>query len=428
MEKSRFHFARNAVIAIGSIVTATILRAVIDAVLHEPIHYTTFYLAVMVSALYGGLYWGLASTLLSAIAATFWLPPLGQPLISETSDLAEMSLFLIVSALIAWMSDRMRQQQRRAEQAAEERHRLLIAEQAARHEAERLNHAKDNFLAAVSHELRTPLQSILGWAQLLREYDMDAEETSLATASIERSVKVQNQLINDLMDLSRIVMGKLRLDPKPVSLIDVVRAAAQTVHPAAQAKNVNVIIESHAPGDVLGDADRLQQVVWNLLSNAIKFTPAGGTVRAVVSQLDDSVQLVVSDTGEGIDADFLPKVFERFRQADGSHRREGLGLGLAIVKELVELHGGAIRVSSAGKGQGTEFRTTLPKHVPAAFADDVDLQSDLDAQADSPVGQRRLAATENADEAAAELVRSRRSRRQNRSPDETESTISRRPR
>ena len=173
------------------------------------------------------------------------------------------------------------------------------------------------------------------------------------------------------------------------------RAAAQTVHPAAQAKNVNVLVESHAPGAVLGDADRLQQIVWNLLSNAIKFTPAGGTVRAVVSELDDSVQLVVSDTGEGIDADFLPNVFERFRQADGTHRREGLGLGLAIVKELVELHGGTIRVSSAGKGQGTTFRATLPKYVPTAFAETGDVPSTVLGEADSPAEQRQRAASES---------------------------------
>jgi signal transduction histidine kinase len=361
MAKPPLRFARSALVAIGSIVIATLLRAAIHVVLNEPIQYTTFYLAVMVTALYAGLYWGLASTLLAAAAATFSVPSLGQTFIPEPSDFAELSLFLVTSTLIVWMSHRMREHRHQAEAAAEERHRLLVAEQAARREADRLNHAKDDFLAAVSHELRTPLQSILGWTQMLREFNLDAEESELATASIERSVRVQSQLINDLLDLSRVVMGKLRLDPRPLVLADVVQAAVQTVYPAAQAKHVHVEVECDGPGPVFGDADRLQQVVWNLLSNAIKFTPAGGTVRVAVSQDGESVMLSVSDTGEGIDAESLPHVFERFHQAENGRRRDGLGLGLAIVKELVELHGGTIRVQSAGKGQGATFRATLPK-------------------------------------------------------------------
>ncbi len=258
----------------------------------------------------------------------------------------------------------MREHRHQAEAAAEERQRLLLAEQAARHEAERLNHAKDDFLAAVSHELRTPLQSILGWTQMLREFQLDPNETDLATASIERSVRIQTQLVNDLLDLSRIVMGKLRLDVRPIELGEVLEAAAQTVYPAAQAKQVDLHVERSGRASVLGDGDRLQQVAWNLLSNAIKFTPTGGSVRAAVSERGGRVELLISDTGEGIDAAFLPNVFERFRQADGGRPREGLGLGLAICKELIELHGGTITAASAGKGRGTEFRATLPRHVP----------------------------------------------------------------
>jgi signal transduction histidine kinase/ActR/RegA family two-component response regulator len=357
---------RYALITIGAITTATILRAVIDAVLHEPIHYTTFYLAVMVTALHCGLYWGLASTVLSAIAASMWLPPMGRPLIIEPNDFAGMVLFLVVSVLIVWLSHRMRMHQRVAQQAAEERQELLLREQAARREAERLNHAKDDFLATVSHELRTPLQSILGWVTLLRDFDVDAKETNLAITSIERSVRVQSQLINDLLDLSRIVMGKIRLEPRPVSLVDVVQAAAQTVHPAAQAKNIHIEVERRGESCVLGDSDRLQQVVWNLFSNAIKFTPTDGAVRAVLSQRGDSVELIVTDTGEGIEPELVPYVFERFRQVHRGGSRDGLGLGLAIVKELVELHGGEIQAFSQGKGKGTKFRIMLPKHRPQA--------------------------------------------------------------
>ena len=370
MNKSHLEHARHALIALGSIATATILRAVIDAVLHEPIHYTTFYLAVIVTTLHCGLYWGLASTALSAVAASTFLPPMGRPLIVESTDLAGMILFLVVSLLIVWLSHRMRMHQRLAERAAEERQVLLLRETAARREAERLNHAKDDFLATVSHELRTPLQSILGWASLLRDFDVDAGENELAIASIERSVRVQSQLINDLLDLSRIVMGKIRLDTQPVSLAEVVQAAAQTVHPAAQAKNVRVEVDCGGISCVLGDDDRLQQVVWNLLSNAIKFTPSGGTVRAALSQSGENVELTVTDSGEGIDPKFLPNVFERFRQAQDGRAHEGLGLGLAIVKELVELHGGTIHAHSNGKGKGAEFRVVLPKHRPAAVSVD----------------------------------------------------------
>lgn len=363
--KSYYQHARCALITVVSIATATILRAVIDAVLHEPIHYTTFYPAVMVTALYCGLYWGLFSTAISALAASFLLPPFGKPLIDEPTDLAGLILFVVVSVLIVWLSHRMRQHQQRAEQAAEQRRHLLIREKEAREEAERANRAKDEFLAAVSHELRTPLQSILGWVQLLREFEVDAEEKELATASIERSVRVQTQLINDLLDLSRIVMGKLRLDLRVMSLIDAVKAAAETVFPAAHAKNVHLNVKCTGVGAVLGDADRLQQVTWNLLSNAIKFTPSGGAVDTIVSQQGEQVELIVRDSGEGIAPEFLPKVFERFEQAEGKRQREGLGLGLAIAKQLVELHGGTIHVDSGGKGKGAEFRVLLPKHLPS---------------------------------------------------------------
>jgi K+-sensing histidine kinase KdpD len=246
--------AKHALITVGSIATAYLLRTLIDAVLHEPVAYTTFYLAVMVSALYCGPWWGMACTVLSAAAAEVAPPPF-RLLITEANDLASLALFLIVSSLIVLLSHRMRQHQHWAEQEAEQKHDLLLREREARREAERLNRAKDDFLAAVSHELRTPLQSILGWAQLLGQCDMDHEETELAAASIERSVVMQTQLINDLLDLSRMFMGKLRLDMRPVSLDAIVSDAVQTVLPTARAKEVAVTVTCTTVGCVLGDAD-----------------------------------------------------------------------------------------------------------------------------------------------------------------------------
>jgi signal transduction histidine kinase len=352
----------SAAIAFGSVATATILRTFIDVVLDEQIPYTPFYPAVMLTALCCGLSWGLAATVLSGIAASFWLAPLGRPLITEANDLTGMGLFLVVCLLIVWLAARVRGHRQDAEQAAEERQESLVREQAARAEAERANRAKDDFLAAVSHELRTPLNSIFGWVQLLREEGMSDEESALALESIERSAKVQTQLISDLMELSRIRMGKLRIETQPVFISDLLQSAVQTVLPAAMAKGIEVCAP-HTPsiGAVLADPTRLHQVVWNLLSNAIKFTPPGGRIRAVVAEVGNHAELTITDTGEGIDPSFLPIVFDRFQQESTKRHHGGLGLGLSIVKELVELHGGRIEASSGGKGLGSQFKIMLPK-------------------------------------------------------------------
>jgi signal transduction histidine kinase/ActR/RegA family two-component response regulator len=375
-----------ATITLGSVAGAMILRTIIDYALDERINYGTFYLAVIVSALFCGARWGFASVLLSTLLAILVLPPLGHPAIEEPNDLAGLVLFLGVAGIIVWLCDRIREQRRVAELTAQERHDLLLRERAAREEAERLNHVKDTFLAAVSHELRAPLQSILGWSELLRHGHMDEQETSLAIDSIERGVRMQSQLINDLLDLSRIVMGKLRLEVRPIALAETLHAAVQTVFPAAKAKNVDLLVNCEGMGGVLGDPERLQQVAWNLLSNAIKFTPAGGSVRATMAQAGDSVSVTIADTGDGIDAECLPRVFERFQQVGGK-RREGLGLGLAIVKELVELHGGTIQARSEGKGRGAEFIVLLPHHRPNAVA----LPSLGGDKADSPFNEAALA-------------------------------------
>jgi len=394
MLRTNFLHPSCAVIAFGSVAIATALRAFIDVVLNEQIPYTPFYPAVMLTALCCGLLWGLASTVLSALAASFWLTPMGRPLITEANDLTGMGLFLLVCVLIVWLSARVRAHRREAEQAAEERQQLLVREQAARQEAERANRAKDDFLAAVSHELRTPLNSIFGWVQLLRQHDMSAEEAELAMESIERSAKVQTQLISDLMELSRIRMGKLRLEVQPICLSEIVQSAVQTVLPGAMAKGIELDAPARpSVGPVLADADRLHQVVWNLLSNAIKFTPSGGTVQAVVLDTGEHAELTVTDTGEGIEPSFLPRVFDRFQQETTKRRQSGLGLGLSIVKELVELHGGSISVSSGGKGQGSQFKVILPKlRVPAVGAEEMPEASSVQSSVPSKVlaGKRIL--------------------------------------
>jgi len=240
---------------------------------------------------------------------------------------------------------------------------LLDRERRAREVAEAANRTKDEFLAMVSHELRTPLHAILGWAGMLRGGMLDPAKTNRALETIERNAQVQSELIEDLLDVSRIISGKLRLDIRRMKLGSVVAAAVETVGPAAAAKGVHLEHTSTADADVItGDPDRLQQVVWNLVSNAVKFTPKGGRVEVSVERIDSEMRVRVADTGTGIGPDLLPYVFDRFWQADNSMTRthQGLGLGLAIVRHLVELHGGHVRAESCGPGAGSEFVVTLP--------------------------------------------------------------------
>ena len=249
---------------------------------------------------------------------------------------------------------------------------LLEREHAARQEAETANRAKDEFLATVSHELRTPLNAILGWAHMLRANQLDQVTQSRALETIERNAKSQAQLIEDILDVSRIVTGKLRLDVRPVELAPVVEAAIDSVRPAADAKDIRIeaILDPRA-GPVSGDANRLQQIVWNLVSNAVKFTGKGGRVQVRIERVNSRVEIIVSDTGQGITSDFIPYVFDRFRQADATSTRRygGLGLGLAIVRHLTEMHGGVVTAASPGEGLGATFTVKLP--VIVAHADEL---------------------------------------------------------
>ncbi len=243
---------------------------------------------------------------------------------------------------------------------------LVAREQGARREAEAANRAKDEFLATVSHELRTPLTAILGWAQMLRRERLPPERATHGIEVIERSARAQRQLIEDLLDVSRIVSNRLRITREPVRLSEVVDAALDAVRPQAAAKQVTIETVLSEPSIVLGDARRLEQIVWNLAWNAVKFTQPSGHVRIELQCVERHVVLSVADTGVGISSAFLPHVFEWFRQADARSRSQsGLGLGLGIVRHLVQLHGGRVRAESRGEGKGATFTVTLPRHEPA---------------------------------------------------------------
>jgi PAS domain S-box-containing protein len=264
------------------------------------------------------------------------------------------------------ITDRKRAEQE-AEMANRERSRLLNSEREALSQSERASRIKDDFLATLSHELRTPLNAVLGWANILRHGNLQGEELQQGLDTIERNARVQGQLIEDLLDMSRIISGKVRLDVQMIDLRAVLNEAIETLRATAKAKGVRLQAFKHPlPLPIASDPNRLQQVFWNLLHNAIKFTPKDGNVHVQLQRFDSHLEVSVIDTGEGIAPDFLPYVFERFRQGDGSttRRHGGLGLGLAIVKQLVELHGGNIRAKSDGIGHGATFTVHLPLLAP----------------------------------------------------------------
>jgi len=294
--------------------------------------------------------------------------------VKAVTALASVSTALVLPPLVPRVlrlvqAEHVAEDRRQQLVAAEERAALATREQALRREAEEAraqaeaaNRAKDQFLATVSHELRNPLSPILTWSRLLNAGALDAETTRQAVAVIERCATSQAQLIDDLLDVSRIVSGKFRLDVRPLDLPRVIEAALQSARPAADAKRlrVDVVVDPNA-GPVSGDAERLQQVVWNLLSNAVKHTPRGGHVQVRLERINSHVELSVSDDGDGIHPALLPRLFERFQQGDAQGGRQGgLGLGLAIVRHIVELHGGGVSAHSEGAGRGSVFRVRLP--------------------------------------------------------------------
>ncbi|MCC5652206.1 response regulator [Nostoc sp. XA013] len=314
-------------------------------------------------------------------------------LISARAILNEQNDFLGAIAMLTDITDRKRTES--------ERDRLLQLEQRARAEAEAANRIKDEFLAVLSHELRSPLNPIIGWAKLLQSRKFDEISLKKALQTIERNAKLQAELIEDLLDVSRILQGKLNLNMMPVNLAFTIEAAMETVRLAAEAKTIQIEMALDPIGKVLGDSARLQQVLWNLLSNAVKFTEVGGKVNVRLECIDAQVQITVSDTGKGIDPDFLPYVFEYFRQGDGTTTRKfgGLGLGLAIARHLVEMHGGTICAESLGEDKGAIFTVRLPLlKESATIKDDTNSDSSTAAFASSPLmGLQVLIVDDNAD-------------------------------
>lgn len=285
-----------------------------------------------------------------------------------------------------------------------DRERVIEAERAARGEAERQNRMKDEFLATLSHELRTPLNAILGWAQILRGRIAPGDENARALEVITRNARAQAKIVDDLLDMSHLLSGKIRLDVHRVAFGALVEASIDTTRPMAETKNIELTskVSSATGGEVLGDAARLQQVMWNLLVNAVKFTPAGGKVEVALEQSPHTVSVQVRDDGEGIESSFLPFVFDRFRQQDGSisRRHGGLGLGLSIVKQIVEAHGGQVIATSEGPGLGSTFTVTLPLalDVGRSRSDDASRERSSGSSRDANVrGLRVLVVDDEAD-------------------------------
>jgi PAS domain S-box-containing protein len=277
--------------------------------------------------------------------------------------------------------------------AEEERERALAREQALRAEAETANRLKDEFLATLSHELRTPLTSILGWARLLNSDLLDEESRARGMEAIERNAQMQFQLIEEILDVSRIITGKLRLEVQPMDLGQVIESALDTVRPSAEAKGVRLTcLLDPFVGQIAGDPDRLQQVVWNLLANSIKFTPGGGSVEVRLERMDVQARITIRDTGQGISPEFLPYVFDRFRQADASSTKMhgGLGLGLSIVRHLIEMHGGTVGASSAGEGCGSTFTITIPLLQEITFPEPAPEHHEVVARTLDHANMRRL--------------------------------------
>jgi signal transduction histidine kinase/ActR/RegA family two-component response regulator len=314
----------------------------------------------------------------SAYAFTFLLIPLIPVAIDAPSpeQLARTNQELEdsrrqIQAINAELEQRVQERTIQLEESNRAKDELLVREQVIRAEAETANRAKDEFLSVLSHELRTPLNAILGWSQILRKQSLSQEKMVRALETIERNARSQLQLIEDILDISRIITGKLRLQARPVQLVPVVESAIESIRLAAEAKAIRIqsVLDTEA-GSITGDANRLQQVVWNLLSNAVKFTPKDGQVQIRLKRVNSYVELTISDTGQGISSDFLPYVFDRFRQHDSTTTRSygGLGLGLAIVRQLVELHGGTVRATSLGIGQGATFTVELPVTINQSLA------------------------------------------------------------
>lgn len=337
-------------VAIGCVVTAFLLTNMLWPWL-EPHPTSIFLAAVTVTAWYGGLRPSLIAIALAILVEDYFFIAPFHSLEMTFENVVRICVFVLVALLISWIDSARKK-------AIAERDRSITFEHQARTAAETANHVKDEFLAMVSHELRTPLNVILGWVRMLRSGKLTAEASADALAKIERNAELQQRLIEDLIDVSRIAAGKLRIDSQLVDLRKVIEDGLHAVALAAKAKHIEVRFSGKEKLLVLGDPYRLQQVVWNLLSNAIKFTPERGHIELTLTRVEHYARVTVCDTGRGIVADLLPYIFETFRQ--GENDRKGMGLGLSIVRHIVELHGGSVYAESAGKDQGSTFTLNLP--------------------------------------------------------------------
>jgi len=333
------------VLAVGSVALALAVLLGFRKEL-QPHVYAVFLFAIVATALFGGLRPALTSVIL-ALAASNYLEYLDARRVHlGFEDVIQLSIFATIGVSISLLMT----QRRRAESELAR----------ANEELRQLDHAKDEFIATVSHELRTPVTVILGWASILRQEDGEELRTT-ASQAIEQSARAQSRLIEDLLDMSRLTLGKLHLDRAPVALVSVVDQATAMARPAAEEKRVELSTGlPREPCVVDGDATRLQQICWNLISNALKFTPAGGHIDVRLAHDERNAEISVTDTGEGIPAELLPRIFEPLRQGRDSMAKGGLGLGLSIVRQLVSMHGGTVEATSPGPGMGARFTVRLP--------------------------------------------------------------------
>ena len=306
-----------------------------------------YFLAVMIAAAYGGAGPGLLATVISSSAIAWFDLGSARGFELGLDDLIRLASFSLTALIISSISAARKSAERDLRDALE----TLSA----------LDRAKDEFIATISHDLRTPLTSILGWLKILREEDLDAETRALALSSVEQSASTQAMLVNDLLDASRITLGKLHLECRPLLIRDVVADAVRVIGPAAAEKEVTIEISGTEDASIVSaDRARLDQIFWNLLSNAVKFSRARGRIVVRISHDRNDAIVEISDDGEGMSAEVLPHIFERFAQGEGAAHKGGLGLGLSIVKHLVERHGGSVMAASDGPGRGATFVTKIP--------------------------------------------------------------------
>jgi signal transduction histidine kinase/ActR/RegA family two-component response regulator len=379
-------------VAVATAVGGLLLRLALEPIWAGQLPFITLFPSIMVSAWVGGLGPGLVTTFLSGLGAAYlWVPPLRSLLITDPAEILGLVVFGVVGIVISGLNEMWRRgtealaysEQRLAEALATNA-RLLEREQEARAEVERAGRLKDDFLAALSHELRTPLNAVTGYAHLLLSGAVTPDRTAHALQAIQRNAQAQTRLVESLLDLSRVLAGKLELNAEVLDLSSVLALAVDAVMPDALQKNISLRVSGVSGVRVFADGPRLQQVFWNLLSNAIKFTPVGGQVNIDLVSTDAEAVIRVTDNGRGINASLLPFVFDRFTQGDGgsSRSRTGLGLGLAIVREMVHAHGGTVAALSPGEGRGSTFTVRLPLLLPRETPLPVVLRANRQGRAD----------------------------------------------